>query len=211
MTSTFAVRIEVLSATRISKSCVKTSTDSPAATRKWSSASTIVSPPLTYTRSAANASKLWPASSEILAVETSNRSTNVRPKASAARLTSDATVAYTSPYALRVASSVVKIVDPPAAISIDPEISASSRPALRESRSVADSSATVVLADSASLAESSMSEPLLMLKLRLATASSAATVAANVSSTRSSVLAAVTCRVSASDKDMLASTPTFTA
>ena len=56
-----------------------------------------------------------------------------------------------------------------------------------------------------------MPEPLLRLNLRLATASSAATVAANDSSTRNSVLAAVTSRASASDTDTSVSTPTFTA
>ena len=154
---------------------------------------------------------LRPASNEMRAADADTFSTKVRPNASAARLTPDATVAYTSPYALSVASSVVTIAEPPDAISTAPAMSACSRPACRESCSVAAISVSEVLAEMASATATSMAEPLLSAMSALATLSSAATVAAKLSSTSSSVLAAAACMVPPSDSERLASTPRFAA
>ena len=103
------------------------------------------------------------------------------------------------------------MVDPPAATSTVPKTSAWSLPVWIDRSSVADSSVTMVSAEIDSATDTLMSDPLVMLKLPLATLSPSATVAANVLSTSSSEFAAVSCRVSASDRDMFASTPTLAA
>ena len=210
-TSIESVKMDALSVARTEMSAVMTSTESPASSRRSTSASAVTLPPRTLRRSVAKASKERPASREMRAEDTStfSRASTFRP--SATRFALRAIEPVTEPYALSVASTTVSCMCPPAAMSMSPTTSVSRRLVRTSIISTASSLIAVDLAEMLSVAATTNVEPLVTETAALARARPPPTVAARFLSTSSSALPVATCTESATARDRFASISKFRA